>query len=103
GAGERYRALIAAGGDSFDTRGRLALIARMQGDIQEAERQLCAAKALDPERSYPYMELAEIYREAGRVDEALVELETYVMLEQMQYGPLRELVDGYAERERWDK
>lgn len=103
GAAARYRALIAAGGDSFDSRGRLALIARLQGDIQEAERQLCAAKALDPERSYPYMELAEIYREAGRVDEALAELETYVMLEQMQYGPLRELVDGYADRGRWGK
>src|SRR5690606_33410100 len=84
-AKRRYRELIQAGGDSFDVRGRLGMIARMNGDVDEAERQLCAAKALDPERSYPYLELAEIYEQAGRMDEALAELETYVMLEQMQY------------------
>lgn len=103
GAAKRYRELVKAGGDSFDVRGRLGMIARMKGDIAEAEKQLCAAKALDPERSYPYMELAEIYKAAGRMDEALAELETYVMIEQMQYAPLRELTDAYVERGRWDK
>lgn len=102
-ARKQYVALIAAGGDGFDARGRLALIARQAGDLAEAERQLCAAKALDPERSFPYMELSEIYAATGRPDEALAELETYVMLEQMQYGPVKELVDGYAAREQWAK
>ncbi|ACY12805.1 tetratricopeptide repeat protein [Haliangium ochraceum] len=100
---EHFRALIRAGGDSFDVRGRLGMIARLQDDLDEAIRQLCAAKRLDPERSYPYSELYDVYKEAGRMDEALAELETYVMLEQMQYGPLRELVGAYAERARWDK
>src|SRR5690606_32601598 len=59
--------------------------------------------ALDPERSYPYLELSEIYKAAGRMDEALAELETYVMLEQMQYGPVRELAVAFAERGQWDK
>ncbi len=103
GAKKLYERLLAAGGDNFDVRGRLALIARMDGDVDAAERQLCAAKALDPERSFPYLELYELYKEAGRMDEALVELETYVMIEQMQYGPLKQLVDAYAERERWHK
>jgi tetratricopeptide (TPR) repeat protein len=102
-AARRYRELIKAGGDSFDVRGRLGTIARQSGNLAEAEKQLCAAKALDPERSYPYLELAEIYKEAGRMDEALAELETYAMIEQMQYGPLRELVTAFAERGRWDK
>lgn len=98
-----YQDLIAAGGDGFDVRARLGMIARQAGDMAEAERQLCAAKALDPERSYPYMELAEIYRETGRADRALLEMETHAMLEQMQYGPLRELVDGLASRGQWAK
>ncbi|WP_428264705.1 tetratricopeptide repeat protein [Haliangium sp.] len=102
-ARRHYQAMIAAGGDSFDVRGRLAMIAQMSGDVAEAERQLCAAKHLDPERSYPYMELYELYKAAGRVDEALAELETYVVIEQMQYGPIKELVDAYAERARWAK
>jgi tetratricopeptide (TPR) repeat protein len=102
-AARRYRELIQAGGDSFDVRGRLGMIARMNGDLAEAEKQLCAAKTLDPERSYPYLELSAIYKEAGRVDESLAELETYVMIEQMQYGPLRELVDAFVARKRWDK
>jgi cellulose synthase operon protein C len=102
-AKKNYKALIAAGGDGFDVRGRLAMIARQEGDLAEAEAQLCAAKALDPERSYPYMELFEIYEAMGRKDDALVELETYVMLEQMQYAPLKQLVDGYARKKSWAK
>ncbi len=103
GARARYRTLIAAGGDNYDVRTRLSLLAQMQGDTDEAIAQLCAAKALDPERSYPYLKLAEIYREVGRTEEALHELETYVMLEQMQYGPLKELVTSYATAQNWPK
>lgn len=102
-AREGYTALIAAGGDGYEVRGRLAMIAKHEGNLAEAEAQLCAAKALDPERSYPYMELSEIYTAMGRHDDALVELETYVMLEQMEYGPLKQLVDGYAEKKNWAK
>lgn len=98
-----YLRLIAAGGDSHDVRVRLAMIARRQDDVTGAETQLCAAKKLDPERDYPYLTLSEIYRAAGRDDDALKELESYVMLEQMQYGPLKQLVDGYTVKKRWDK
>lgn len=98
-----YLDLIAAGGDGFEVRGRLGMIARKQGDQAEAEKQLCAAKTLDPERGYPYLELAEIYAQAGREDEALAELETYVMLEEMQYAPIKQLVEGYAKKKVWTK
>lgn len=107
GAGDKARArfeqLIAAGHDSFDIRARLAQIAKSDGRAGDVEQQLCAAKRLDPERSYPYFELAELYKAAGRNADALAELEHYVMLEQMQVAPLKELVDGYAKLARWEK
>lgn len=103
GARETLEALIAAGGDSFDVRGRLAMIARKKGDTAEAEHQLCAAKKLNPESSYPYLELSEIYKAEGKKAQALAELETYVMLEQMQFGPLKELIQGHADQGAWDK
>jgi tetratricopeptide (TPR) repeat protein len=99
----RFEGLISAGHDSFDIRARLAQIAKNDGRATDAEQQLCAAKRLDPERSYPYQELSELYRAAGRGEEALVELEHYVMLEQMQVAPLKELVDGYGKVGNWAK
>lgn len=98
-----FKELIDAGGDGFDVRGKLGMIARHQNDVAEAEKQLCAAKTLDPERSYPYMELSQIYESAGRTDDALRELESYVMLEQMQYGPVMKLVKGYKLKGNWSK
>jgi tetratricopeptide (TPR) repeat protein len=98
-----YGALVADGIDSFDIRGRLALIAKQQGNLPEAARQLCAAKRLDPERSYPYQELYEIYKQMGDQDKALAELETYVTIEQMQYAPVKQLVDEYAAKGSWRK
>ncbi len=99
----RYEALIAGGHDSFDIRSRLAQIATHEGRTGDVEQQLCAAKRLDPERSYPYQALSEIYRASGRGEAALVELEHYVMLEQMQVAPLKELVEGYGKLGNWHK
>lgn len=103
GAKDFYERLIAAGGDSFDVRGRLGLIAARNGDHEAAEKHLCTAKALDPVRSYPYQALAEMYFEKGDVPRALRELETYVMIEQMELGPLVKLVEEYAAAETWHK
>lgn len=102
-AKKTYHALIAAGGDSFDIRGRLAMIARHEKDFAEAIAQLCTAKVLDPENPYPYMELYEIYNTMNQKAKALAELEVYVMLEQMQYSPLKQLITGYVGEKRWDK
>jgi tetratricopeptide (TPR) repeat protein len=99
----QYHSLIEDGVDSFDIRGRLALIAKTQGDKDEAIAQLCAAKKLDPERSYPYMELYELYKGMDRLDEALLELEHYVVLEQMNFAPVKQLVDDYATKKAWAK
>ena len=98
-----YRSLAADGHDSFDVRARLAQIAQGEGALGDVEAELCAAKRLNPESSYPYQELAALYKKTGRDAEALVELEHYVFLEQMQLAPLKELIEGYGKAGRWDK
>ena len=102
-ARERYEGLIARGSDSFDIRIQLAQIARAGGKPAAMIGHLCAAKRLDPERSLPYAMLAESYKDAGDIGKYLVETEHYVMLEQMQVGPLQELVVEYAKRGEWAK
>jgi tetratricopeptide (TPR) repeat protein len=99
----QYESLVANGHDSFDIRARLAQLAKNEGRAGDAETQLCAAKRLDPERSYPYMELADLYKASGRTEASLVELEHYVMLEQMQVAPLKELATEYAKLGKWAK
>src|SRR5262249_24602350 len=86
-----YQALIVDGHDSFDLRSRLAQIAEGENNASEVEAQLCAAKKLDPERSFPYQELAQLYEKAGQLPKALVELEHYAFLEQMDLAPLKKL------------
>ncbi len=98
-----YETMIQAGADSFDIRARLGTIAGGAHDDELAIKHFCTAKKLDPERAMPYQALAELHRRAGRTEEALRELESYVMIEQMQLGPTRELVDGYAALKKWDK
>ena len=102
-ARQQFEQLVTTGHDSFDIRARLAQIAQAEGRAGDVEQQLCAAKRLDPERSYPYQELSELYKAGGRTEAALAELEHYVMLEQMQVAPLKELVDGYAKLGKWAK
>jgi tetratricopeptide (TPR) repeat protein len=96
GAKVRYEAILAAGADGYDVRGRLGMLAASDGDLAAAEAHLRRAKALDPERSEPYLLLAELYREHERPAEALAELERYVRIEQMQYAPLKQLVSEHA-------
>jgi len=103
GAKKLYLQLIDMGADNYDIRGRLAAIAKVKGDLKAAEKQLCAAKKLDPERSYPYLELSRIYKRSKRPAKALKELETYVMIEQMQPRPLSTLVDEYKAKGNWAK
>ncbi|HUS65099.1 MAG TPA: tetratricopeptide repeat protein [Kofleriaceae bacterium] len=98
-----YERMIQAGADSFDVRARLGTIAAGAKDDELAIKHFCTAKKLDPERAMPYQALAELYRRAGRTEDALRELESYVMIEQMQLGPAKELVEGYAALKKWDK
>jgi Tfp pilus assembly protein PilF len=98
-----YSGLIADGHDSYDLRARLAQLALEDGNTAEVEKQLCAAKKLDPERSYPYQALAGIYKKAGNMPKALVELEHYAYIEQMELAPLKELVTEYARLGNWAK
>jgi tetratricopeptide (TPR) repeat protein len=98
-----FEGLIADGHDSFDLRSRLAQIAGDQGKLEEVEHQLCAAKKLDPERSLPYQELAHRYEKAGQPAKALVELEHFAFLEQMDLAPLKKLVSAYGQLANWSK
>jgi hypothetical protein len=98
-----YQSLIVDGHDSFDMRSRLAQIAEGENNAAEVEAQLCAAKKLDPERSFPYQELAQLYEKAGQLPKALVELEHYAFLEQMDLAPLKKLVTEYAKLSNWAK
>jgi tetratricopeptide (TPR) repeat protein len=91
------------GHDSYDLRARLAQLAQEDGNAAEMEKQLCAAKKLDPERSYPYQALAALYKKQGKQAEALGELEHYAYIEQMELAPLKELVLGYEQAKSWAK
>jgi len=102
-ARQLFRALAADGFDSSDVRARLAQIAAAGGDEAEQEKQLCAAKKLDPERSYAYQELSQLYDKRGDKKRALAELETYVMLEQMEVAPLKKLAAEYGKLGSWAK
>ncbi|MFN0246768.1 MAG: tetratricopeptide repeat protein [Kofleriaceae bacterium] len=95
--------LIADGIDNYDLRTRLAQIGQNDKDDAEVEKQLCAAKKLDPERSYPYQELFNLYKKQGQMPRALVELEHYAFLEQMELAPLKELISEYAKIANWPK
>jgi predicted Zn-dependent protease len=102
-ARQLFRALAADGFDSSDVRARLAQIAAAAGDDAEQEKQLCASKKLDPERSYAYQELSQLYEKKGDKKRALAELETYVMLEQMEVAPLKKLAAEYGKLGNWVK
>jgi len=95
--------LIAAGGDGYDARMRLAGIAAEQGNTGEAEQQWKKAKTLDPERSEVSMRLFDLYTKTNREDLAVAELERYVTIEQMEYAPVKKLVDKYAAKQSWAK
>ena len=95
--------LIADGHDNYDLRTRLAQLAQQDKDTAEVEKQLCAAKKLDPERSYPYQELASLYKKQGNIAKSLVEMEHYAFLEQMELSPLKELISEYGKLGNWPK
>jgi tetratricopeptide (TPR) repeat protein len=102
-AKQLYASLMADGHDSYDLRARLAQIAQEDGDFIEMEKQLCAAKKLDPEQSYPYEALNQLYKKQSKKAQALQELEHYAFIEQMELAPLKELVGEYQNMSNWPK
>jgi tetratricopeptide (TPR) repeat protein len=95
--------LVADGIDNSDLRARLAQIAESENNIVEQEKQLCAAKKLDPERSFAYQELSDLYAKRGDTARSLAELEQYAFLEQMEVAPLKKLVTEYGKLANWAK
>jgi hypothetical protein len=102
-ARDLYVGLMSDGHDSYDLRARLAQLAQEDGNAAEVEKQLCAAKKLDPERSYPYQALAAIYKKQNKQAPYLAELEQYAFIEQMELAPLKELVLEYEKAKNWAK
>jgi predicted Zn-dependent protease len=98
-----FTGLAADGHDSYDIRINLAEIAKEANDLGEMEKQLCAAKRLDPERSYPFQALSQLYEKRGNQEAALRELEHFAFIEQMDLGPLKKLVTEYGKLGNWAK
>jgi cellulose synthase operon protein C len=98
-----YTGLMADGHDSYDLRTRLAQIAQEDMNTAEVEKQLCAAKKLDPERSYPYQALSQLFKKQGKRADYLAELESYSFIEQMELAPLKELVLEHQKDSNWAK
>lgn len=98
-----FEELLRSGHDNAEIRARLAFILRSKGEVETAIKHLCSAIALDPEGSYPYRELHEIYQEQKNDQKSLEALERYVSIEQMEFAPIRKLVTAYAERKQWAK
>jgi tetratricopeptide (TPR) repeat protein len=98
-----YTGLAGDGFDSAGLRQRLASIAETEGNAADLEKQLCAAKKLDPENSFAYGELADLYEKQGDLKRSLVEREHYAFLEQMELAPLKKLFTEYAKLGNWPK
>ena len=95
--------LIAAGGDGYDARGKLGLIATRTGSPVDAEKQLTLAKKMNPEASEPYELLFKLYEDKQQFDKALAELEGYAWIEQMDSKAYSMLVTKFADRGNWAK
>jgi len=96
-------ALVSAGGDGYDARGKLGLIAARAGNLLDAEKQLGMAKKMNPEASEPYELLFHLYEDKGQFDKALIELEGYALIEQMDAKAYTMLVTKFADRGTWAK
>ncbi len=98
-----YQRLIRLGGDSADVRSRLGMIAKTNGDFGAAVSAFSLAKRLDPQRSYPYLALSQLFRKQSKMPQAMAELEGYAAIEQMEHPPLKQLTLWYHRQARWDK
>ena len=98
-----YTGLAGDGFDSAGLRQRLASIAETEGNAADLEKQLCAAKKLDPENSFAYGELADLYEKQGDMKRSLTEREHYAFLEQMELAPLKKLFTEYQKLANWPK
>jgi tetratricopeptide (TPR) repeat protein len=97
-----YDALVKNGGDGYDARYGLGVIAAAAGDVAEAEKQLALAKKMDPDRNEPHLELAKLYMKT-REDDALRELEEAARLDCMDASIPKVLIEKHAARARWAK
>ncbi len=101
-ASKYFSQMIANGQSSYEILGRLAGLAQKAGDTKKAIAYWCAAKKARPEWSVPYSELYELHKKEGNLDRALLELQSYVRIEQMAAGPAFDLLEQLVDRSQWN-
>lgn len=102
GAKKLYETLIAQKHDGYDVRMKLAELALAEKNPAEAEQHLTRAKALDPHKAEPYVELAKLWMKPRELD-ALAELEKAALLDCMDASIPRLLVEKHAAAGRFAK
>jgi tetratricopeptide (TPR) repeat protein len=100
---KHHQALIAQGADSYEIRMGAALAAYRLKDWKSAEVHLRRARRFDPQKGEPASRLADILEKNGRTDEALMELEAAVGVDQSDLASARKLVTGYRQKRQHDK
>ena len=96
-----FERFLAAGGDDVSARTALARIALEENRSEDAVTQFEAAKACFPRQTgkgSPYLELARLYEGAGRMEDAVRELEAYAAIAQEDYGVRRKLAGWYESK-----
>lgn len=93
-----WRRLLAAGGDSFETRLALGKAALSRKDLTEAQRHLNAAKKLDPEKGHPYALLAKTFEKQKKIDKAIDELKGLAQIDQQSFPMVAKLVSLLARK-----
>jgi predicted Zn-dependent protease len=97
-AARSFKALIAAGGDGYETRLALGKAALRRGKLDLGAKHLAAAKRFDPERSRPHMLLVRAYEKAGKTDKLIEELKHLARLEQQSFSLVAKLVSLLGKR-----
>jgi tetratricopeptide (TPR) repeat protein len=94
-----FERFLAAGGDDVGARTALARIALEERRSQDAVTHFEAAKRCFPRqtgRGSPYLELARLHEGAGRMEDAVRELEAYAAIAQEDYDVRRKLAGWYV-------
>ena len=90
-----YAAAFAAGAEDFDARLALAGILAADGDVDGAIAQLQLAKRCWPtctdQASSPHLRISKLLRQAGRVDEAIMELKQFCRATARAFAPRLEV------------
>jgi len=101
GAKAEFEALLTGGTDGYSIRLALGQLAVAAGDVEGATKHLQQAKQWDPDRSEPYVLLAQLWEKQGRRADLLKETEAFLDVEEHDHEAARLLIDRYAADKKW--